>query len=135
MVYNTLEFPYAEFGEGLTRKVRMPISRETTGEERLNLVFTQIPAGAISEGHVHPDADEYIYFEIEGKAILGGEELHVPAHGILHAKAGVSHECINTSSSETLNLFCVFVPPFEPYGKYPALIEATKKHLEKEAKK
>ena len=130
MVYNITDFPFAEFGEeGKTRKVRLVVSPETTGEERLSLVFTSVPAGAISEGHVHEDFDEYIYFDIGGKVILDGKTFDVPEHGLVHAKAGVKHECVNTHPGKTLNLFCVFVPPLKPYGKYTDLITATKTYL------
>ena len=81
-------------------------------------------------GSVHPDADEYIMFDIAGKAILDGVEYDVPAGGLVHAISGVKHECVNTDPERTLNLFCVFVPAFEPYGAYPQLIEKTKKYLE-----
>lgn len=129
VIYKTMEFPCEEFGEGIVREVRLLASPQTTGENRLSIVHTTIPAHAISEGHVHPDFDEYIYFNIAGKAILDGVEYAVPEKGMVHAKAGVKHECINTSEDETLALFCVFVPPLKPYGAYPALIEKTKKFL------
>jgi len=131
MVYNTTAFPFAEFGEeGKTRKVRLVVSPETTGEKRLSIVFTSVPAGAISEGHIHEDFDEYIHFDIGGKVSLDGKTFDVPEHGLVHAKAGVKHECVNTHTDKTLNLFCVFVPPLKPYGKYPDLIKATQAYLD-----
>jgi quercetin dioxygenase-like cupin family protein len=129
MVYDTMNFPFAEFGEGKTRKVRLIVSPETTGDEGLSLVYTTIPPGAVSEGHIHPDFDEYIFFDTGGRAILNGEVFEVPSKGLIRAKAGVKHECVNTSEDETLGLFCVFIPPLKPYGKYPLLIEETKKYL------
>ena len=131
MLYDTLRFPYEEFGEGVTRRVRLIASPQTTGEERVSLVYTVVPPGAISEGHVHAGFDEYIFFETPGEAVLDGNVLRVPAKAVLHAKAGVKHECRNISTKEDLRLFCVFVPPLEPYGKYPSLVEKTQAHLEK----
>jgi quercetin dioxygenase-like cupin family protein len=130
MVYDTLDFPFAEFGEeGKTRKVRLLAAPETTGEARLSLVYTVVPPGTVSEGHVHSDFDEYIFFDIGGKVTLDGITTLVPPKGLVHAKAGVKHECVNTSGRESLGLFCVFIPPLKPYGNYPALIVETKKYL------
>ena len=129
MLYNTMEFPFEEFGEGITRCVRLIVSPQTTDEQNLSLVYTIIPSGAVSEGHIHSDFDEYIFFESAGRAILDGVEIEVPSKAVLHAKAGIKHECINTSEQEDLRLFCVFVPPLKPYGKYDSLIEKTKKYL------
>ena len=33
------------------------------------------------------------------------------------------------TQTPTLNLFCVFVPPLKPYGKYFGLIKETKAYL------
>lgn len=129
-VYDCLDFPAEEFGgeNEVKRYVRLIASPQTTGEKRANIVHTTIPAGAVSEGHVHPDADEYIYFDVGGKAVLDDVEYDVPPKGMVHARAGVKHECVNTGSG-TLTLLCVFLPSFEPYGAYPRLIERTKKYL------
>ena len=129
MLYNTMNFPFEEFGEGITRQVRLVASPQTTGEERVSLVYTIVPPGAVSEGHVHPDFDEYIFFESAGHAIFDGEPFDVPAKAVLHVKAGVKHECMNISECEDLRLFCVFVPPLKPYAKYDALIARTKAYL------
>lgn len=129
MIYDCMDFPAESFGEGITRDIRLIASPETTGEERIRIVLASVPAGAVSEGHAHPDADEYIYFDIAGKAIMDGVEYDVPANGLVHAKQGVVHECVNIDPQKTLTLYCVFVPAFEPYGAYPALIEKTKQYL------
>ena len=131
IIYDSKNFPAQYFGEGIVREVRLLVSPETTGDERLRIVTATVPAGAISEGHIHPDADEYIMFDIAGKAILDGVEYDVPAGGLVHAISGVKHECVNTHPTDTLTLFCVFVPAFKPYGAYPELIEKTKAYLEK----
>jgi quercetin dioxygenase-like cupin family protein len=94
------------------------------------IVHVVVPPGGISEGHTHPYSSEYIMFSIPGKAILDGKEYDVPKMGVVHAKPGVLHECRNTSETETMELYCVFTPPFEPYGIYPGLIEKTKASLE-----
>jgi len=124
-----MRFPYEEFGTGVTRQVRLVVSPQTTGEERASIVYAIVPPGGLSEGHVHPDFDEYIFFESAGRAVLGDDAFDVPAKAVVHAKAGVKHECLNTSEGEDLRLLCVFMPPLKPYGKYDSLIEKTNEYL------
>lgn len=129
-IFNIEKMPYAEFGNLLPRKVRLMISPETTGEERVVMVHVNIPPGGISEGHAHDESDEYIYFDNDGAVILDGIRHDIMRHSLVHAVKGVTHECINTSKNEELNLFCVFVPPFKPYGSYPELIKRTQDFLD-----
>ncbi len=133
IIYDCNAFPADEFGEGIIRRVWLIVSPETTGDERIRLVKTTIPAGGISEAHIHPDADEYIFFDIAGVTVLDGVEYAVPEGGMVHAVQGVSHECRNTDPERLLTLICVFVPAFKPYGHYPALIEKTMRYLEENA--
>jgi len=128
-IFDIEKLPYVEFGSKITRKVRIVISPETTGETRLAIVQVNIPPGGISDGHMHDKSDEYIYFDNDGAVILDGIRHEVKRGSLVQAVKGVIHECINTSSEKELNLFCVFVPPFEPYGSYPELIESTKNFL------
>ena len=116
-VYNPKEFPHAEFGEGITRRVRLVFSPDLGNAEGVNIVTCEIPPGAVSEGHVHPESDEIIRFSIAGKAIIDGREMDVPAGGFLFAPRGSKYEFVNISPTETLNLVCVFSPAFVPYGK------------------
>lgn len=131
-IIKTTELPFAAFGEGITRQVRLVVSPETTGEKRMSLVHTTIPPGAKSEGHIHDDFDEYILFQDAGVAILDGVEHNVPAQGVVHARKGVWHECVNTSPEKTLILFCIFLPSLVPYGAYPELIRETRKYFARE---
>ncbi len=129
-VTDIYSLPAVECGSDIKRAIRLVASPQTTGEDRIMIVHTTVPPLGISEGHTHPHSDEYIMFSIPGKAILDGKEYDVPKTGVVHAKAGVVHECRNTSETETMELYCVFVPPFEPYGIYPELIAKTKAHME-----
>jgi quercetin dioxygenase-like cupin family protein len=124
--YELNKFPNIEFGDEIKRKVRLIVSPETTGEERISIVSVNIPPGGISEGHVHHETDEYIYFDNSGTAEIDGEEISVNKNSIIFAPRGKKHECRNTSLKQDLNLLCIFTPPFKPYGKYPDLIEKTK---------
>lgn len=131
-VFNLQDFPFAEFGENPTRIIRLLVSPQTTGEQRCSIVIGNIPPGGISEGHIHKTSDEYIYFDIGGKFIVDGEEYEVKEKSVAFAPKGTMHECINTTKDKELTLVCFFLPAFEPYGKYPELIEKTKEHIKKE---
>jgi len=128
---DTLRLPYAEFGAELKREVRVIASPQTTGESRMTLVSCVLPPGAVSENHVHDDYDEYIQFQTTGEVELDGVIQHVPAQGVIHVKAGLCHECRNTSGSKTLYLTCIFLPPLVPYGLYPDLMKRTKDQLQR----
>jgi len=128
-IFDVEKLPYAEFGSIIKRKVRLVISPKTTGEEGLAIVHVNIPPGGISDGHVHYESDEYIFFDNDGAVILDGIRHEVKKCSLIHAVKGVTHECINTSTDKELNLICVFVPPFVPYGSYPELIERTNDFL------
>lgn len=131
-IFDILRFPSVQFGEGVKRDVRIIVSPQTTGENRSTFVHCTLPPTSISDGHFHSDGDEYIYFDIGGKAILNGIEYEVPPMGLVHVKSGSMHECINTSSERTLTLYCVFLPALVPYGAYPELIEKTNEYLNNE---
>lgn len=130
-IFEIWKLPFAEFGTGIKRKVRLVVSPETTGENRVVIVHVNIPPGGISDGHLHPDSDEYIYFDGQGAVILDGIRKEVKKGTMVHAIKGVMHECINTSRKRELSLLCIFVPPFKPYGSYPELIEKTRDFLKK----
>lgn len=129
-VYNTDEMPYVEFGDDIKRQIRLVFSPDIGNATGVNIVTATVPPGGISEGHTHPDCDEIIHFNIAGKAVIDGQEMDVPSNGFIYAKKDCVHECVNTSSNETLELLCIFTPAFAPYGKYPELIEKTKAFLE-----
>jgi len=129
-VLNIDDFPYVEFGENPKRQIRLIMSPQTLKEDRLSIVHVVIPPYGVSEGHVHEDSDEIIYFDKDGKALLDGKEYYIKRNSILLAPKGKVHECINISSSENLNLLCIFVPPLKPYGLYPELIKKTGQFIE-----
>jgi quercetin dioxygenase-like cupin family protein len=122
------EFPFHSFGSNPPRKVRLPISPETSGD-RMTMTYVVVPPNGISEGHVHPDTDEYIYFDIGGAVIIDGVRIELPSHSIALAQAGEKHECINVSSSTELRLLCIYVPPMKLSGNFLELAEKTKAFL------
>ena len=118
------EFPFDEFGANPTREVRLPVSPETSGDN-MTITYVRVPPNGISEGHIHPDTNEYIYFDIGGAAIVDGVRFELPPHSIVLAQAGEKHECINTSSADELKLLCIYVPPLKLSGKFIELAEKT----------
>src|SRR5665647_2842541 len=134
-VFNLKDFPFAEFGENPTRLIRLLVSPQTTGEQRCSIVIGSIPPGGISEGHIHQESDEYIYFDIGGKFVINKEEYEVKEKSLAFAPKGTTHECINNTKDKVLTLVCFFLPALEPYGKYPELIERTTEFIKKEEEK
>lgn len=123
------EFPYEECGTEPKRLIRLIMSPYTTGEERFSVVHVTIPPGGVSNAHFHNECDEFIYFLNSGMAVLDDTEYEVQKNSVVFAAKGIKHECRNISPKEELQLYCLFVPPFEPYGVYPELVEKTNKKL------
>lgn len=128
-IIKTENFPFQYFGFSPTRKVRLLISPETTGDE-MTMTYVVVPPNGVSEGHIHPDTDEYIYFDIGGAAIIDGIRIEIPPYTIIKAQAGEKHECINSSSSLELRLLCIYVPPLKLTEKFNKLLEVTTTYLE-----
>jgi mannose-6-phosphate isomerase-like protein (cupin superfamily) len=49
---------------------------------------------------------------------------------VILAPKGITHECRNTSDTDTLKLFCVYIPPIKPTPLLETLIDRTKSFLE-----
>jgi mannose-6-phosphate isomerase-like protein (cupin superfamily) len=124
------DLPCIEFGDAVKREVRLVVSPWTNPGGGAAVVHVTIPPGGISEGHVHPDCDEIIHFDRAGLVVIDGKETPVRKNSLVVAPKGCLHECRNTSPRQTLRLLCFFSPAFQPYGRYPELIEMTRAYLE-----
>ena len=124
--------PFAAFGQGVCREIRLVASPWTTASD-LIIVHATLPPGSVSEGHIHPDADEYIHFDIGGACEVNGVVHTVPAGSVILARRGERHEARNTSQDQVLHLYCVFSPAFKPYGAYPELIESTQAFMRQQS--
>lgn len=133
-IYKIDDFPYIECGTEPKRLIRLIISQETTGEERFGIVHVVVPPKGVANSHRHDECDEIIYFLNDGKVILNDQKHIVPKNSIVVAKKGVWHECVNTSNTEELMLYCLFIPTFKPYGIYSKLIKLTKEFLKNNIK-
>ncbi len=79
--------------------------------------------------HTHPDSDEIIHFCGRGEAVVDGRVIPVEEDSVLVVKKGIEHEARNVSPTETLKLFCVFIPPMKLSPALTELAEETKRSL------
>ena len=87
-----------------------------TGKFSQLVVMSLLPGEEIGE-EVHDYVDQFFRFEVgEGKAILDGEEVLFAADDVVIIPAGVKHNIINTSVSETLKLYTIYSPANHPEG-------------------
>jgi mannose-6-phosphate isomerase-like protein (cupin superfamily) len=76
---------------------------------------------------VHPDNDQFFRFEKgQGKCIIDGNEYEVRDGFAVVVPAGAQHNVINTSSTESLNLYTIYSPAHHKDG----IVRATKQEAE-----
>ena len=124
--------PYVQFGQDPPRQIRLVASPWTTGSAMV-IVHCTLPPGGVSDEHAHPDADEYIHFDIAGACAVDGVVHPVQAGEVILVRRGERHEARNLSPDQVLTLYCVFSPAFQPYGGYPELIARTRAYLAEQA--
>ncbi len=130
-VVDIRSLPFVERDPEPRRRVRLPLSPWTTGDDRCLVTHVILGPRGISSGHVHEESDEIIYVSGPGKVRLGGEEYDLRGESIVTAPRGVWHECANPSPTDSLTLVCFFLPPFRPFDVFVGLIEETRRHLAK----
>jgi mannose-6-phosphate isomerase-like protein (cupin superfamily) len=79
--------------------------------------------------HTHPDSDEIMYCVGRGECIMGDERTKIEMGSVIVAPRGVEHECRNTSQTETLKLFCVYLPPIKLNELLTGLAQKTREYL------
>lgn len=129
-VYEGWEFPSVKAEPPNTRYLKMIASPEATGYEKATILFSHIPPGSTSGMHLHPDSDEIMYCIGRGEGKIGEETLKIETDSVIIAPMGVEHECRNTSETETLKIFCVFIPPLKAAGLLEELAHKTKEYIE-----
>lgn len=66
---------------------------------------------------VHQTVDQFFRFEKgQGKVVINGEETMVKDGSAVVVPAGSEHNIINTSETETLQLYTLYSPPNHPEG-------------------
>ncbi|MCL5962362.1 MAG: cupin domain-containing protein [Chloroflexi bacterium] len=127
-VYNGWELPSAKLSE--KRAARIVASPETTGYENATVLFSLLlPDGGTTGLHIHPDSDEIIHFCGRGEVVMDGQVVPIEEDSVLVVKKGIEHEARNVSPTETLKLFCVFIPPMKLSPVLTELAEKTKEFL------
>lgn len=87
-----------------------------TGPHSQLVVMALNPGEEIGQ-ETHPGTDQFIRVESgTGKAILDGQEYALADGSAIVVPAGVEHNVINTSSTESLKLYTVYTPPEHPDG-------------------
>lgn len=66
---------------------------------------------------VHEDTDQFFRFEAgEGKVLVNESEYRVGDGDVIVVPAGAKHNVINTSSTESLNLYTIYAPSHHKDG-------------------
>jgi mannose-6-phosphate isomerase-like protein (cupin superfamily) len=112
-VYNGWEFPSAKPEPPRERFLKLISCPETTGYEKATILFSHVPPGSSSGSHTHPNSDEIMYCVGRGEVDIDGETVPLQTDSVVVAPAGMPHELRNTSQTETLKLFCIYIPPIE----------------------
>jgi len=128
-VYNGWEFPAAKAEPPRERFLKLIACPETTGYDKATVLFSHIPPGSTSGMHTHPECDEVMYCVGRGECIIDGENVAIETDSVIVAPKGVAHECRNTSGTETLKLFCVYIPPLALSELLTRLAGKTKEFL------
>ncbi len=85
-------------------------------DTRLQLVVMSLAAGEEIGEEVH-DKDQFLRVEEgEGKAILNGVEHPITDGSVIIVPAGAKHNLINTSASDAMKLYTLYVPPEHKHG-------------------
>jgi len=127
-VYDGWKFPSAKADPPNTRFLKIIMSPEVSGYNEATILFSHIPPGSGTGVHTHT-SDEIMYVIGRGESRVGDEVTKLETDSVIFAPKGVAHECRNTSETETLKLFCVYIPPLKPSPLLEKLIDETKGYL------
>lgn len=112
------EIPSIKVGPPSERHLRMLFSPEANEYKGATILFSYIPPGGVGAMHSHPDSDEIMYFTGRGEATLGDKHTTVEEDAVIVAHKGVPHEVRNTSDTDVLKIYCVFIPPVKGNPAY-----------------
>jgi len=130
-VFHGWEFPFAKTPAPNERFLRLIASAETNGYDKATVLLVHLPPLGTTGLHTHPDSDEIIFVTGRGEGTVAGEKTRLEADSVIIAPKGVEHQCHNTSETETLKLYCVFVPPMKLSPTLQELAKPTKEYLAK----
>lgn len=93
-----------------------------TGEQSQLVLMSLLPGEDIGS-EVHPDNDQFFRFdEGNGKAVINGTEYEVSDGDAVVVPKGAEHNVINTSETESLKFYTIYMPAHHKDG----IIRATK---------
>jgi len=102
-------------------------------DERLQLVVMSLLPNQDIGMEAH-DLDQFIRVEIgEGKAVLDGVEHPLSDGSVVIVPAGTEHNIVNTSGTDQMKLYTLYVPPNHKDGtihKTKADAEADEEHFD-----
>ena len=128
-IFNGWEYPSVKADPPIERFLKIILSPQTNGYKEASVVFAHIPPGSSAGVHTHA-CDEIMFISAgRGEGIVGAERGKIETVSVVLAPRGVEHECKNTSETETLKIFCVYVPALKPTPILEKLIIKTKEFL------
>ena len=135
MIMKGWETPAAKSAPPVERSLKVLFSPELNGYEKATVLFSIIPPQSASGVHTHADCDEIMYFQGQGTASLGEISIVIEKDLVILAPKGVPHGAINTSDSESLKIFCVYLPAILPTPLLCDAIEKSKIELQRKQQK
>lgn len=81
------------------------------------LVLMSLKPGEEIGIEIHGENDQFFRFEAgEGKVLIDGNEYQVSDGSAIIVPAGAEHNVINTSSTDDLKLYTIYMPPHHKDG-------------------
>ena len=130
-VFQGWEFPFAKTPAPSERFLRLIASAETNGYDKATVLLVHLPPLGTTGLHTHPDSDEIIFVNGRAEGSVAGEKSKMEVDSVIIAPKGVEHECRNTSETESLKLYCVFIPPMKLSPTLQSIVPQTKEYLAK----
>lgn len=127
LVVDDDEIEGAEVAGDHNRILKVLLSPEVGNYEKATILISDIQPGKSTGMHTH-EGDEIMYVASgHGYNECGGVKNDIKKGSTIFAPAKVEHDIVN-ESDEVLRLFCIYIPPIEPTGKF---LEATENMKEK----
>jgi quercetin dioxygenase-like cupin family protein len=130
-VYPGWQYPSVKGDAPAERYIKMIIAPEVNGYEHATVLFSHIPPGGSTGRHTHT-VDEIMHVTGRGEAVVGDKVTKLETDSVIFAPRNVEHECRNPGDTDTLKLFCVYVPALQPSPLVKDAIEKTKAYLKKD---
>jgi mannose-6-phosphate isomerase-like protein (cupin superfamily) len=128
-IFNGWEYPSVKADPPIERFLKIILSPQTNGYKEASVVIAHIPPGSSAGLHTH-GSDEIMFVSSgRGEGIVGVERDKIETDSVILAPKGIEHELKNTSETETLKVFCVYVPAVKPTPILEKLITKTKEFL------